>query len=143
MGASNAGTRRRDMNVKGMGISAVALAVLGGPLLATSAQAATTAKATSLSVHAAKATVKAKTKDTVSGTLKSGKSVLAKQRVLLEEKAAGAKKFTVVGKGTTNTHGVASFSVYPTKGKDSYQLVFAATKAYKGSHSAVVVITAK
>jgi hypothetical protein len=126
------------MNVKALIATTGAFALLASPALA-----ATTPKATSLSVHAAKGTVQAKARDTISGVLKSGKSPLGKQRVLLEEKAAGAKKFTVIAKATSSSKGAVSFAVYPVKGKDSYELVFSGTKAYKGSHSAVVVVTAK
>ena len=126
------------MNVKALIAATGALTVLATP-----AFAATTQRATSLSEHLAKGTVKAKTRDTVSGVLKSGKTPLSKQRVLLEEKAAGAKKFTVIAKGTTSSKGAVAFTVYPAKGKDSYELVYIATKTYKASHSAVAVITAK
>ena len=117
--------------------------VLTASLTAGTALAATPAP-TSLTLKAAKTTVTHNTKTTLTGTLKSGKKLVAGQSVKLEKRAYGTKKFALVGTKTTGTKGTVSFSVVPgtKKGqKEQYEVVFTGTSKYKASHSAVITIT--
>jgi len=106
--------------------------------------AATTAKPTSLTLKAAKSTVAPKAKDTLTGTLKNGTHLLAGESVKLEERAAGAKRFTLVTTKQTDSKGHVAMTVVPgtRKGqKEQYELVFAGNAAYQGSHSSVITVT--
>jgi hypothetical protein len=125
------------MHYKALVAAVGIVAVAGSP-----AFAATAAKTTTLSEHAAKSVVKAKAKDTITGTLTYSKKALPGQKVVLEQRLAGAKKFTVVATHTTGSKGGVSFTVTPSKGKHQYELVFAGTKTYKASHSSIVTVTA-
>jgi hypothetical protein len=125
---------------------AVAAGVLAASLAAAPAFAATapTTKPTSLTIKAAKSTVARNQKDTLTGTLKSGKKVLAGETVKLEKRAAGAKHFTVVATKTTTAKGQVTLVVTPgtKKGqKEQYELVFSGTKSYKASHSSIITVT--
>jgi 5-hydroxyisourate hydrolase-like protein (transthyretin family) len=117
------------------------VAIAGTPALAATTTGAAAAKHTTLSIHAAKTTEKTKAKDTITGVLDQGKKGLARENVKLEVRAPGAKSYKVLATHATNSKGSVTFTVTPTKGKQSYELVFAGTKAFTGSHSKTVVVT--
>jgi len=121
-------------------IGAVALAGLGvAPALA-----ATAAKPTSLTLKASHTSVAPKAKDTLTATLRSGRTAVANESVKLEKRAAGAKSWTLVSAKTTNAKGQTSWSVVPgtKKGqKEQYELVFSGNKSYKASHSSIITVT--
>ena len=123
---------------------ALTTGLLVAGLTAGPAFAATTVKPTSLALKAAKSSVVPNQKDTLTGTLKSGTTVLAGQTVKLEKRAAGAKSFTVVTTKKTDAKGHIVLTVTPgtKKGqKEQYELVFAGTKTYKASHSSIITVT--
>src|SRR6476469_7436481 len=91
------------------GTAIMAVAALPVALLAGEASA-TTKKSTSLSIRAAHSAVLPHTKDTISGVLKSGTSVLAAQKVTLEQRKYGTSKWAAVMSATTNSKGAVSFS---------------------------------
>lgn len=120
------------------GLAAASMSI--APALA----ATTSAKPTSLALKAAKSTVAAKQKDTLTGVLKNGTHVLPGEKVKLEKRAAGARSFTLVTTKITNSKGQVTLSVVPgtRKGqKEQYELIFAGNKTYKGSHSSIITIT--
>ena len=105
---------------------------------------ASAAVPTSLTLKAAHSSVAPKAKDTLTGYLKAGKLALANQTVKLEQRASGAKTFKVVATKTTDANGKVVLTVTPgtKKGqKEQYELVFAGTKTYKASHSAIITVT--
>jgi hypothetical protein len=131
---------------------AVVIAVAAGSVatgLITPALAATnTAKTTTLTIHAAKTKMKEHTRDTFTGTLRAGKADVVGEPVKLEQRAYGAKKWSVDASRTTNKKGAVTFTVTPpapTKTQKShreqYELVFAGSSAYRASHSGVVTVT--
>jgi hypothetical protein len=101
----------------------------------------TVKRTTSLSIAAAHTTVKPKTRDTISGVLRSGSTGLANQIVTLRERKYGTTKWIVVTSHTTGTGGKVSFSVLPPNSKEQYQLGFAGTLRYFPSHSGTVTVT--
>ena len=124
----------------------VVAGVLAASLTAAPALAATSVP-TTLTLKAAKSTVAAKAKDTLTGTLKSGKAADGGESVRLVKRSAGTRKFTSTGiTKRTDAKGQVTLSVTPgtKKGqKEQYMLVFNgdAAKHLKGSHSAVITIT--
>jgi hypothetical protein len=113
-------------------------------LAATPAFAATTAaKSTQLSERVAHTSVKAGTKDGVSGTLRSGGTGLSGQRVMLERRSGGSRMFTTVSTHTTGRNGGVSFTVTVPKGRTAYELVYPGNRTYKASHSNIVTVTAR
>lgn len=130
----------RSKSIKVLIATAGIVAIAGTPALAATTTTAA-AKPTTLSIHASKTSVKAKAKDTISGVLEANKKAAANESVKLESRAFGAKDFKVLATHTTNSKGAVSFTVTPARGKQSYELVFAGTKAYTGSHSSTVVVT--
>ncbi|MFN2540099.1 MAG: hypothetical protein ABR549_18365 [Mycobacteriales bacterium] len=122
---------------------ALAGALVVGGLAAGPAFAATTAHATTLTLKTQHTTVTPKEKDTLTGTLKSGSKVLANETVKLEDRAYGAKKFTVVASKQTNSKGQTTWTVVPGSkagSKEQYVLVFSGTKTYKASRSGEVTV---
>ena len=79
----------------------------------------------------------AEAKDVITGTLTKGKTDLAKETVDLW--TVTAKKSTLVGKGTTNKHGVVTFTIKPSA-TTTYELVFKGGKDLAASHSADVTV---
>ncbi|MGN6608670.1 MAG: hypothetical protein ACTHMS_16880 [Jatrophihabitans sp.] len=136
-------SKKSPLVIGSLAVAAAAAALAG----AASAQAATptTLKPTSITLHAAHATVAPKHKDTLTATLKSGRKALAGETVLLEKRAPHtAQRFTVVQTRTTDAKGRTTFTVLPgaRKGhKEQYEVVFVKTSTYKGSHSAVITLT--
>ena len=96
---------------------------------------------TSLTISAAHGTVKPRTKDRITGMLRSGRTGLTNQHVTLRERKYGTKKWTVLTSGTTGTGGRVTFSITPPNSKEQYELVYAGTTRYFGSHSGVTTIT--
>jgi hypothetical protein len=126
--------------------SAVVLAGIVAASLGVAPAMAATAKATSLNLRAAHTTVAPKAKDTLTGTLKSGSSYVAGEKVTLERRAGTSGKFTVVKTVVTGKNGTASFTVVPgtkTGQKVQYELVHAADAKYKASHSQIITVTVK
>ena len=113
-------------------------------LSAAPALAATAPKPTALTLKAAHSSVAPKHKDTLTSTLKSGKTAIKNETVKLERRATGAKSWTVVSSKTTDSKGQDTWSVVPgsKKGqKEQYEVVFSGTKSYKASHSSVITVT--
>jgi len=133
------------MQGKGMSRAAVVLAlgVLPATAFAGVASATTQPQPTKLSIRASETAVRPHTKDTISGVLRSNGTRLAGQRVELEQRQAGTKKWTVEASGTTGAKGRVAFTVTPTHRREQYELVFSGTAAYAASHSAVVTVTVK
>lgn len=128
------------MNVLRPAVLAGAVALAG--VTAAPALAATTS--TAITLKAAHSTVAPKAKDSLTATLKSGSRRLAGETVQLEKRAAGARHWTTVSSKTTGSKGETTWTVTPgtRKGqKEQYEVVFAGTKAYKASHSAVITVT--
>jgi F0F1-type ATP synthase alpha subunit len=123
-------------------VAGVAIASAAIFAVASSASAATTvAKAhTTLSIVESKSTIKAGQKDLVAGTLKAGKTGLAKEIVLLDR--VSGKKLIPVAVELTGKAGNASFTVAP-KTTTKYELVFLGTKKLAASHSGVVTVVVK
>jgi hypothetical protein len=119
----------------------LAVGLTAGPALAT------TSTPTSLTLKAAKSTVAANTKDTLTGTLKSGATAQAGEVVRLIQRSAGATKYTRTNSyQRTDKNGQVTLTVTPgtKKGqKEQYVLIFDgnASKHLKASHSAVITVT--
>lgn len=102
------------------------------------------AKPTSITLKPAHSATAPSQRDTLTATLKSGHTGLAGQTVLLEKRAAGSRTWTLVSTKTTDAKGQVVLNVTPgsRKGqKEQYEVVFKSTSSYKGSHSAVIILT--
>jgi hypothetical protein len=123
-------------------VSGAALAATAVFTLAGTASAATpAAKAhTTLSIVESKGTIKSGQKDLVTGVLKSGKTGLAKEVVILDR--VSGKKLIRVSAKLTGKGGVASFVVSP-KATTKYEIVFSDTKKLDAAHSGVVTVVVK
>jgi hypothetical protein len=133
-------TRTAARLALGTTISAVALATAVGPALA----AKPAARPTSLTLKAAKSTVKPNQKDTLTGTLKSGNTPLAGKDIKLMKRDASKRTWTYVSTKTTDAKGHVTLVVTPGthKGKkEQYELVFAGDAKDKASHSSVITLT--
>ena len=114
------------------------------PVMLVTAQAeAVTKKSTSLSIRAARSAVPPHTKDTISGVLKSGATVLPGQTVRLLQRKYGTSTWSTAGSATTNTKGGVSFSLVPANQREQYELTYAGNATYAASHSGVVTVTVK
>lgn len=124
-------------------VGAAAAAIAGFAASATAAAPAV--KPTSLTLHAAHATVAPKHKDSLTATLRSLGKPLAGEPVALESRAAGSRKFAnPTPIGTTDSNGHVTVPVVPgnKKGhKEQYRVVFAGDATHKASHSSVITIT--
>jgi hypothetical protein len=124
---------------------AVAAGLLAAGLAITPAVAAgPKAKPTSLTMKATKVSVLPSQKDTLTAVLKNGTHVVAGQTVVLEKRAAGAKKWLVAATRKTNAKGAVALVVIPgiKKGqKEQYELIFPGNKTYARSHSAIITVT--
>lgn len=101
----------------------------------------TVKRSTALTIAAAHASVKPKTRDTITGTLKSGTTALVGFNVSLRERKSGTTTWKVLTTKATTTGGKVSFSVLPPNSSEQYQLRFAGTTRYFASHSGVVTVT--
>jgi hypothetical protein len=119
------------------------IAVIAGGLAVPALAAPKGMAATSLSIKAAKTHVAADKPDTISGTLRSGKTRLAGEMVFLEKLDATTKTYLPQASMTTDKKGTVSFSVVPSskKGKARYELMFAGDASYKGSQSRSATVT--
>lgn len=127
-------------------VAAVGLGVVAAGLVASPAFAATpAAKPTSLTLHAAHASVAPKHKDTLTARLENGKVPVAGARVYLVERVIGGKWGAAVAiKPLTNAKGQVTITVVPGnhKGqKDQFMVVFKGNAKYKASHSHVITVT--
>ena len=128
------------------GSTLILTAALIAGVSAAPAFAATAAKATSLNLRSAHATVAPKAKDTLTGTLKAGNAAVANEKVTLEQRSGTTGKFSVVRSALTNSKGLVTFTVTPgtKKGqKEQYELVHASDAKYKASHSQIITVTVK
>lgn len=117
-----------------------AATTLAGTAAAGAALAATAA-ATSLSVKVTHGTVAAGQSDTLTGSLRAGKTAVAGQKVDLLERLPGASKWSTVQSGTTAAKtGQVSFTVKDFKRNEQFELLHPATAAYGRSVSAVVTV---
>ena len=121
----------------------VAVATLGVAGAATDAYAAKAS--TTLSIRASHTNVAPKSKDTISGVLRSSGKTLAGKAVTLESRKFGAKAWSAVGTSPTSSKGGVSFTVTPATAPSrvQYMLMFKGDTSYAASHSAVVTITVK
>jgi hypothetical protein len=121
------------------GAAIVSAAVFG---VASGAGAATTAAKThtTLSIVQSKNTIKVGQSDSVSGTLKAGKTGLAKEVVVLDR--ISGKKLIPLAVHLTGKGGNVSFTVKP-KVTTKYELVFSGTKKLAATHSGVVTTVVK
>lgn len=92
---------------------------------------------TSLAVHVSLANARTHGRDTVTGTLTSGRKALAGEVVALD--VVNGRRLTPAGTAVTNRNGSVSFVVTP-RGTTTYELVFAGTRTLAASHSGVVTV---
>ena len=105
--------------------------------------AATPRAATTITVKATHASVTAGTSDTFTSTLKTGTKVLPGATVKLREEKAGTHSFVYVDQATTNSSGVATFTVKVVKGNDHFQAVYLGSSKRLPSHSGVIAVQGK
>lgn len=127
-----------------VGVGVLAAGLAASPAFAAGAHAAK--KPTSLTLKAAHAAVAPRHKDALTATLKDGKTRLAGDRLYLEHRAAGTRKWSTPTaiKPMTNAHGQVTFPVVPGthKGqKTEYEVLFKGTARFRPSHSSVITIT--
>jgi len=124
-------------------LSAAAAAVTGSTTSAFAARPA--AHPTTLTLHAAHATIAPKHKDGLTATLRSLGKPVAGAPVVLESRASDTRKFgNPTDIGTTDDHGQVIVPVTPgnKKGhKEQYRVVFAGDATHRASHSSVITIT--
>lgn len=121
----------------------VAVATIG---VAGAAPDAYAAKAsTTLSIRAAHSNVTPKSKDTISGVLRSSGKPLSGKAVVLEKRKFGTTAWSIIGTHTTNTSGAVAFTVIPASAptRVQYMLLFKGDAKYAASHSAIVTVTVK
>lgn len=114
--------------------------------VAVSASAAVPAvRPTSLTLHAARATVAPKHKDSLTATLRSLGKPVANAAVVLESRTAGSRAFSnPTAVGTTDDNGSVTVPVVPgnKKGhKEQYRVIFAGDAAHHASRSSVITVT--
>lgn len=127
-----------------VGTAGVAGAAVGRAPLSSQTSTDKSAKPTSIPLKAAKSAVAPNQKVTLTGYLKSGHHPVAKAPVTLESRQAGSGTFTVVSAKTTDSNGKITLIVAPgpTRGqKMQYELVFAGSMSYRGSHSQIITLT--
>jgi hypothetical protein len=127
----------------GVGAAGVAGAAVGTASLG-SQSIDRSPKPTSIPLKAAKSAVAPNQKVTLTGYLKSGHHPVANAPVTLESRQAGSRTFTVVSAKTTDSNGKVTLIVAPraTRGqKMQYELVFAGSMNYRGSHSQIITLT--
>lgn len=127
-------------------LAAASLGLVGLAVVPANAATAKPVKApTSLTLKAHHSTVAPKHKDTLTGTLKSGRTRIAGATVTLEKRSAGShKSWTVVTTKTTDANGHVTLTVTPGshKGhKEQYELKYAGDATHKASHSSIITIT--
>ena len=124
-------------------LAAVVVTAAVPAMLVTAQAEAVTKKSTSLSIRAARSAVLPNTKDTISGVLKSGSTVLPGQTVRLLQRKAGTSTWSTAGSATTSAKGGVSFSLVPANQREQYELSYAGNATYAASHSGIVTVTVK
>jgi hypothetical protein len=99
---------------------------------------AATKRPTTLSIHAAKATIVKGHRDEITGVLLSGRTPEAKKKVELEGRVPG-HPYKVLSQHMTGSKGKVNFDVKPPKTKQ-FKLVFAGTSTLKASQSSAVTV---
>jgi hypothetical protein len=130
--------------VLSLGTAGVAGAAVGTAPLGAQTSINRSLKPTSIPLKAAKSAVAPNQKVTLTGYLKSGHHPVANAPVTLESRQAGSGTFTVVSAKTTDSNGKVTLIVAPraTRGqKMQYELVFAGSMSYRGSHSQIITLT--
>jgi hypothetical protein len=127
----------KSKHVVGTGLAgAIAAAGAVAFLPAGSANAASTS---TIVVSASQGQIITGSVSTLTATLTSGSSDLSGERVTLQQRAPGAETFTSLLSGTTDSSGVATFSVAP-KADTQYRIVFSGDGSNLAATSGTVTV---
>ena len=137
-------SRRKVLTMRNTTLTYAALAgSLAAMTAGSTAFASTPRAATTITVKATHTAVAAGTNDTFTSVLKTGSKVLPGAIVKLREEKAGTHSFVDVSQSTTNSKGVATFTVKVAKGNDHFQAVYLGSSKRLPSHSGVIAVQGK
>ena len=129
------------MTVRRLLLALLALLLPTALVAPVAGQAAQAAVRTKLVAKLVSTTVPSGGEARLKGTLKAGKSPLAKRKVLVQRKVAGSRKFVTVGKVKTNKKGKWKFRQSGQKKTADFRAKFKGSPGYKPSVSKPVRLT--
>jgi hypothetical protein len=130
--------------VLSVGTAGVAGAAAGTAPLGAQTSIDRSARPTSIPLKATKSADAPNQKVILTGFLKSGHHPVVNAPVMLESRQPGSRTFTVVSAETTDSNGKVTLVVAPGAKRGQhmqYELVFAGSMSYRGSHSQVTTLT--